>query len=59
MAARKPTFTIDKNAKGRDRRMLETFGRELRKQGWQQVKQKRENHSNYRECTQGTVEGKS
>lgn len=33
----KPTFRIDKSAKGIERRMLETFGMELKKKGWKQV----------------------
>jgi hypothetical protein len=36
----KPTFRIDKKAKGNERRMLETFGELMKEQGWQEVKQK-------------------
>lgn len=33
----KPTFRIDPSAKGQERRMLETFGGELKKKGWKQA----------------------
>lgn len=34
---KKPTFRIDPSAKGTERRMLETFGGELKKKGWKRV----------------------